>query len=112
MNYSYKKEVGIILLIFFVFGFWGGWGCSKEAKKERHLKRGEKYFSENKLREAIIEYKNVLQIDPRDAKVRYKLGLSHLKVGNLQEAFSEFTKSVDLDPEAIEPRIQLSLIHI
>jgi hypothetical protein len=32
-------------------------GCTKEAKKERHWGRREKYFSENKFKEAFIEFK-------------------------------------------------------
>jgi uncharacterized lipoprotein NlpE involved in copper resistance len=50
-----------IFIMLFCFIFSGLLGCSNEAKKERHWKRGEKYFSENKFREAIIEYKNVIQ---------------------------------------------------
>ena len=46
--------------------------CSQEAKKDRHWKRGEKYFAENKFREAVIEYKNVVQIDPKDANLHKK----------------------------------------
>jgi len=37
-------------------------GCSKEAKMERHWEKGEIYFSENKLKEAILEYKNVIHL--------------------------------------------------
>lgn len=49
-------------------------GCSKEAKTEGHMKKGEQYFSENKIQEAILEFKNVVQLDPKDAKAHYKLG--------------------------------------
>ena len=65
-----------IFLICLCFLFVAMISCSKEAKKERHWGRGEKYFAENKFKEAIIEYKNVLQIDPADVKARYKLGLA------------------------------------
>jgi tetratricopeptide (TPR) repeat protein len=80
-------------------------GCGQEAKKERHWKRGEQYFTENKFKEAIIEYKNVLQIDPKNVKTRYKLGLSHLRVGQFRDAFSEFSKCVELDQDLIDARL-------
>jgi hypothetical protein len=39
--------------------------CSRspEAKKTQHLERGDKYFAKAQFREAIIEYKNVVQIE-------------------------------------------------
>ncbi len=37
-------------------------GCSKESKIERHWKKGETYFSENKFKEAAIEYKNIIEL--------------------------------------------------
>jgi tetratricopeptide (TPR) repeat protein len=99
------KRRKVVFLVLLCFIFAALIGCSKEAKKERHWGRGEKYFAENKFKEAIIEYKNVLQIDPADVKARYKLGLAHLKVGQLREAYAEFSKSVELDPNLVEARL-------
>jgi len=106
MNLKKNKKFNIILSIFLCLIFIVFAGCSKEAKKERHWKRGEKYFLENKFKEAIIEYKNVIQIDPQNAKARYKLGLSLLSVGQFREAFAEFSKFVDIDKDFIDARIQ------
>ena len=63
-----RRWLKVISTILACIVFFGLIGCSKEAKKERHWKRGEKYFSGGKFKEAIIEYKNVLQIDPKDAQ--------------------------------------------
>ena len=63
---SYRKRFWILgsLVLFCIF-FLMLSGCSPEAKRERHWKKGEQYFSENKMQEAILEYKNVIQIDPK-----------------------------------------------
>src|SRR5512141_2854055 len=82
-------------------------GCSKEAKMERHWKKGEQYFSENKPREAVLEYKNVLQLDPKHIKAHYKLGLTYLRMGLIREGFSEISKTVELDSGMIDARNQL-----
>jgi tetratricopeptide (TPR) repeat protein len=100
-----------LLILTFIFAF-GLSGCSKESKMERHWSRAEKYFSENKFKEAIIEYKNVLQLEPKDAKARHRLGMAYLRVGQLREAFSEFVKAVDSDPENAEARIQLGNLYL
>src|SRR4030042_2131502 len=112
MNLSNKRRLVFTLIILCCFIFSGLSGCSKEAKKAKHWKRGEKYFSQNKFREAIIEYKNVLQLDPKDAPCRYKLGLSHLRAGQLREAFSEFSKSVELNQDLVEARLQLGNFYL
>ncbi len=87
-------------------------GCTQEAKKERHWGRGEKYFAENKFKEAIIEYRNFLKLAPGDAKGHYKLGLSYLRTGQVREAFPVLAKSVELDPEQVDARVQLGNIYL
>ncbi len=95
-----------------------GWGCtqmSAEEKKAEHLTRGQAYFAEGKYREALIEYKNVVQIDPKDANAHYQLALIHMKLGgmsDLQAAFGELAKTVDLDPSIQDAQIKLSEFYL
>ncbi len=110
MDVNKRKGMKIIGVIFFSFMILGLLACSQEAKKERHWKRGEKYFSENNFREAIIEYKNVVQIEPTFAQARYKLGLAHLRVGQFREAYLEFLKTIELDPNMLDARLHLGNI--
>src|SRR5512145_1675849 len=71
-----KNRVYLFVCIVLVAGLLlGVAGCSKEAKLERHWKKGETYFTENKFKEAIIEYKNVIKLKPDHAQAYYKLGL-------------------------------------
>ena len=84
----------------------------KGDKKREALEEGREYFAENKFKEAIIEYKNVLQSDPKDSNVRYRLGLSHLKVGQFQEAFSEFSKCVELNQDQMDARLHLGNLYL
>jgi Tfp pilus assembly protein PilF len=51
-------------------------GCgSPEQKKAKHIKKGDSYLAEGRVREATIEYKNAVQIAPGDPEGHYKLGL-------------------------------------
>src|SRR4030042_5064113 len=98
MRLKSNRWVSIVFILFLGFLLSGSLACSKEAKRERHWQRGEKYFAENKFHEAIIEYQNVVQIEPTDAKARYKLGLAQLKVGQFRQAYQSFSKTAELDP--------------
>jgi Tfp pilus assembly protein PilF len=110
---SEKKRVAALAcsVVFFAL-FLTLSGCSKEAKMERHWKKGEQYFSENKPREAVLEYKNVLQLDPRHAKAHYKLGLTYLRLGMVREAYAAMSKTVEIDPGMIEARNQLGQLYL
>ena len=50
---------------------------SAEEKKAKHYERGMSYFNDEKYREALIEFKNVIQLDPKDAQAYHQLALIH-----------------------------------
>ena len=58
--------------------------CSKdpEVAKRDHLARGDKYAAENKLNEAVIEYKNAKNLDERFGEAYYKLGETYEKIAD------------------------------
>ncbi|MCK7506644.1 MAG: tetratricopeptide repeat protein [Desulfobacterales bacterium] len=87
-------------------------GCSKESKIERHWKKGETYFSENKLKEAVIEYKNIIQLEPKHSKAYYKLGMAYLKMGLLREGYASLIKTVEINPDMVEARNQLGGLYL
>ena len=74
---------------------------SAEEKKAKHYERGMAYFNEEKYQESLIEFKNIVQLDPKDANAYHQLALIHLKLGglpDLQAAFGELSKAVEIDP--------------
>ena len=88
-------------------------GCrSDEQTIADHLKRGEEYQKEQKYAEAVIEYKNVLQIDPNNARAHYQLAKSHLQQGQAKEGFWELRETVRLDPKNHEAAVQFAQIAI
>src|SRR5512137_1522664 len=83
-------------------------GCSAEQKKAKYLKKGEAYLAESKTSEAIIEFRNILQIDPKDAVAYYKLGLAYLKAGQVKEAYADLSRSVELKKENVDAQLKLA----
>ncbi len=75
-------------------------GCTRDpnARKQKYFDSGEKYFAEGKYREAVIQYSNAVQIDPRFAQAHYQLAQSYLKLGDKQRAFNALSRTTDLDP--------------
>ena len=93
-------------------------GCdrsSPEAKKAKHREQAATYFEKGQYHEALIEYKNVAQVDPKDADVHYRLALTYLKLGgvpNLQEAFSELSRTVGLDKTNRDAQLKLGELYL
>lgn len=82
-------------------------GCSKDpaARKQAYLESGDAYVADGKLREAIVEYRNAVQIDARFADARVKLAAAYARVGDARNALSEYVRAADLLPE--RPDIQV-----
>ena len=89
-------------------------GCSRspDAKKARHLERGDKYFAKAQYREALIEYANVVRIDGTNTRAIRQLALAYYQLGEIAQAFPYLVKSQELDPENSEVRLKLGSIYL
>src|SRR2546426_12730568 len=89
-------------------------GCARspEAQKARHLDRGDKYFARGQYREAIIEYRNVLRVEPANVRVIRQLGLAHYQLGEAGSAFDYLEKSHGLDPPNAGGRPKLAAAYL
>ena len=85
-----------------------GLGCSAESKKVRHTERGDAFYSEQKYREAAIEYLNVLRIDQHDPHATRRLAYSYLSLGDAGQAFPHLLKARELYPGDLDVRIKLA----
>src|SRR5437899_12287454 len=94
---------------------FGGCSQSPEAKKAKHRERAITYFDKGQYQEAVIEFKNVVQIEPKDADAHYRLALTYLKLGGLpylQAAFGELTKTVELDASNRDAQLKLGEMYL
>ncbi len=91
-----------------------GAGCARspEAKKNRHLARGDKYFNNKQYREALIEYQNVLRIEPTNSRAIQRVGLSYHSVGDLRQAFPYLYKARQLDPTDENVTLKLASVYL
>jgi len=84
----------------------------KEERKAKYLERGKAYLAEKNFDKARIEFKNVLQIDPKDAQGYLYLGQVEEKDQSWAKAFGNYKKASELDPELIEPRVRLAKFYL
>jgi tetratricopeptide (TPR) repeat protein len=85
---------------------------SDEQKRDEHMARGDAYAEEEQWDEAIIEYKNVLQIDPNDGAAHFALSQAFLKAKRPKKAFWELRETVRLDPSNHDAVLQFAQLSI
>jgi tetratricopeptide (TPR) repeat protein len=84
--------------------------CSSNPDKD--LANGDKSFSAARYDEALIYYRNAIQINPKLAQGHYQLAQCYLRLNRFQEAFGELQKTVDLDPGNTEAQLQFAKLLI
>ncbi len=85
---------------------------SEEDKLAGHKSRGDAYMEEEKWSEAVIEYKNVLQIDPQDAEAHWGLAQAYLNLKQARDGFWELRETVRLDPGNLDAKLAFSQMAI
>src|SRR6202011_5260336 len=88
-------------------------GCGgAEARKARHLEKGQTYFAGNNFEKARVEYRNALQIAPNDSEVRYENGLVDEKLGNAREAAQFYQGAIDVNADNVPARVAFGRLYL
>lgn len=88
-------------------------GCQTDDEKiQGFLARAKEYSEAGKYNEAIIEFKNALQIDPNLAAAHEGLANAYLKSDQLMEGYWELSETVRLDPDNIDARLTYATLSL
>ena len=82
--------------------------CSRdvEATKRQYLQSGDQYVSQKKFREAALDTRNAVGIDPRFGEARLKLADTYAQLGDAQNALREYARAADLMPDNLEAQLK------
>ena len=108
-----RAKINAWWVFFFCFLFSFGLGCADDAeKKARHQERAKQYIEGEEFKKAVIELKNVIQLDPQDDAAYYELGEIYLKLGQGDEAFQSFSRAVSINPENLDAQLKVGQISL
>jgi tetratricopeptide (TPR) repeat protein len=101
----------LVCIISFLITLFAVYGCAgKEEKKAKHLERAREYLAKNEFKKAVIELKNVVQLDPNDDEAYVELGETHLKLQETREAFHAFSTATSVNPENMNAQLKVGQI--
>ena len=85
---------------------------SDEEKVAGFMSRAGEYMEADQYKEAIIEYRNVLQIDPNHVAAHRALAEGYLRNKSFKEGYWELSETIRLDPSDIESRVAYATMSL
>lgn len=110
MNFMVYRVSLVVALLFFTF-IMGGCGDPK-VSKARHLEQGKVYLEQKNYDKARVEFKNVLQIDPKVAEAYYLLGRVEEQYEEWRAALGYYARAIELDSGLLDARIRLGRFYL
>jgi len=75
-----------------------------QSRFQAHMKRGQTYFTEGDFSKASIEFRNALQIEPKDVAARLAAGHVAEKLQKPRDAYGLYQSVIDSSPDNVEAR--------
>ncbi|MES9950270.1 MAG: tetratricopeptide repeat protein [Candidatus Thiodiazotropha sp.] len=82
----------------------------KDERKQKYFDRGMDLFKQGNFTKARLEFKNVLQFDPKDADAYFMFGQIEEKEENWPKAYALFLRATELDPKHLGAQVHLGTI--
>src|ERR1700683_4275119 len=86
-------------------------GCAKERFAD-HIARGERYLAAGELGKANVEFRNALQIQPKDPKALYLDGYVCEQRGEVREAVALYQAALEVAPDDVRARARLARLLV
>lgn len=108
-NFHFKRLLSVLMVVCLVqlLAACGG----AEDRKEKYFKRGMELYEQGNYVKAKLEFKNVLQIDPKDAEGHFMFGQIMEKEQNWRQAYALFLRAVELNPNHVGALIHLGRLY-
>ena len=79
--------------------------------KEEHFEQAVNAFGDEKLDDAIANYKKALEIDPKYQDALHGLGMAQFQAGRVDDAIQTAKQLIEIDPDDILAHTSLSMFY-
>ncbi|ANE55429.1 tetratricopeptide repeat protein [Methylomonas sp. DH-1] len=101
-THKFLKNLGIVVLTTGLVACNGA-----EDRKAKYMEEGKQLFQAGDYEKAQLAFKNVLQIDPKDAESRFQMAEALSKQGKIEAAFKEYSSVVAGNENHVMARVRV-----
>lgn len=85
---------------------------SAQESKVKYMQQGKDLFKAERYEKALLAFKNVLQIDPKDAEGHYQMAETYSKQGDINKAFGHYRQAMTLDEQHVMAKVKTGQIFL
>jgi putative PEP-CTERM system TPR-repeat lipoprotein len=99
-----------VIVVICLLAFAVGCSSDPEKQKQAYLESGNRFFDQKKFAEAVVEYRNAIQIDPSFGEARERLSTALLEAGDVPGAARELILAADLLPQRLDVQLRAGTV--
>src|SRR5437870_13577530 len=98
-----RVKLSVVMLTILASAFLGACAETPDAKRVRHLSRGDEYFGQGRYKDALIEYQNVLRLNASDSRAIEKMGFAYHHLRDFRRAVPLLLTARPAHPDDASP---------
>ncbi len=103
----YKLAVILVGAILLISGCGGA-----DSRKAKYLQSGNEHYAQDDCKKATLDYRNVLQIDPKDVNGLVGYARCMIEEKEWRKAYQALLSAIEYDQNSINAKLELSKIHL
>ena len=107
-----RVKLSVVVLTILASAFLGACAETPDAKRARHLSRGDEYFGQGRYKESLIEYQNVLRFNASDSRAIERMGFAYHNLGDFRRAYPFLLKARQANPDDVNVTMKLAAIYL
>lgn len=108
-----NRQAAIVIRLLLVTLLIFAAGCtSKQEKIQNFISKGDSLMEKGDPVRAALEYRNALQLDPKNGKAALKLSRAYLAQKEFRKAYSALAMALDSDPGLDEARVEKAALLV
>jgi tetratricopeptide (TPR) repeat protein len=106
-----SKGVAASVAVLLMAAVFAGCSRSPEARSAKFIDAGKRLLKKNDPGRAVLQFRNALQVTPRNAEAFYQLGLGYLALNSPVKAAANFRSAIEINPKHQAAQLRMAQLE-